>query len=134
MAIPDLQEALDLIKDGRAEEVLPPLTAWAQQMPAHAAVHVVLAQAYEAMEQRDDAQAAWQRAHFLMPNSPAVVEGLERIRAAVAQRAPTGEDHLIMDLDLQAELEATLETLFDPLTPLQQSEAALEEEPLLALV
>ena len=128
MAIPDLQQALDLIEDGRAEEALPPLTAWAQQMPAHAAVHVVLAQAYEAMEQRDDARAAWQRAHFLMPNSPAVIEGLERIRAAVAERAPAGEDHLIMDLDLQAELEATLETLFDPLTPSQQSEAALEEE------
>ena len=128
MAIPNLQEALDLIEDGRAEEALPPLTAWAQQMPAHAAVHVVLAQAYEAMEQWEDARAAWQRAHFLMPNSPVVVEGLERVRAAVAERAPAGEDRLIMDLDLQAELEATLEALFNPFTLPQQSEAALEEE------
>ncbi len=76
MAIPDLQEALDLIEGGRAEEALPSLTAWAQQMPAHAAVHAVLAQAYEAMEQWEDAQAAWQRAYFLMPISPAVIEVL----------------------------------------------------------
>ena len=128
MAIPNLQEAIDLIEGGRAEEAIPPLTAWAQQMPAHAAVHVVLAQAYEAMEQWEDAREAWQRTHFLMPNSPAVVEGLERVRAAVAERAPAGEDRLIMDLDLQAELETTLEALFNPFTPPQQSEAALEEE------
>ena len=34
-----------------------------------------------------------------------------------------------VDLDLQAELEATLETLFNPFTLPQQSEVALEEEP-----
>ena len=129
MAIPDLQKAIDLIESGKAEEAISPLTAWAQQMPAHAAVHAVLARAYEAVEQWDEAQAAWQRTRFLMPNSPAVIEGLERIRAAVAERAPAGEDRLIMDLDLQAELEATLEALFNPFTLPQQSEVALEEEP-----
>ena len=127
MAIPDLQEALDLIEAGRAEDVLAPLTAWAQRMPARAAVHVVLGRAYEALMRWDEAQAAWQQAHFLMPNSPAVAEGLKRIRAAMAEPVAAGDDRLIMDLDLQAELEATLEALFNPFTLPQQSEAALGE-------
>ena len=33
MAILDLQEALDLIEGGRAEEAIPLLTTWTQQMP-----------------------------------------------------------------------------------------------------
>jgi tetratricopeptide (TPR) repeat protein len=129
MAIPDLQEAIDLIENGQAEEAIASLTAWAQQQPAHAAAHVVLARAYEAGAQWEEAQAAWQRAYFLMPNSPAVHEGLERVRAAVAEREAVSKGHLIMDLDLQAELEATLETLFNPFTLSQQSQGVLKTDP-----
>lgn len=129
MAIPDLQEAIDLIENGQAEEAIASLTAWAQQRPAHAAAHVVLARAYEAGAQWKEAQAAWQRAHFLMPNSPAVQEGLERVRAAVAEREAVNEGYLIIDLDLQAELEATLEALFNPFTLPRQSQGIRQEDP-----
>ena len=102
MPLPNLQDTLDLIDQGRAEELIPRLTAWAQQLPTHAAVRVALARAYEATAQWNAAHAAWQDAHFLMPNSPAIAEGLAR--AAASQDGP--EDHLVMDLDLQAELDA----------------------------
>ncbi len=129
MAILDLQEALDLIEAGRADEAIPLLTTWTQQMPTHAAVHVVLARAYEAAEQWTEAQAAWKGAHFLMPNSPAITEGLARARTAAMQAPPGEEDHLVMDLDLEAEFEATLEALFNPFTLPQQAEPLPEAPP-----
>ena len=128
MAILDLQEALELIEGGRAEEALPLLRAWTQQMPTHAAVHVVLARAYEAAEQWKEAQNAWKGAHFLMPNSPAITEGLARVRTATVETEATAPDPLVMDLDLQGELDATLEALFNPFTLPQQAEAPSEPQ------
>ncbi len=128
MAILDLQEAIDLIEKGQARDAIPLLTTWTRQMPTHAAVHVVLARAYEAAAKWNEAQAAWKDAHFLMPNSPAVAAGLSRVRAASGEPAEAGEDRLMMDLDLQAELEATLEALFNPFTLPQQTEEKPDEQ------
>ena len=126
MALLDLQEAIQLIDQGEAEEAIPLLTAWTQQMPTYAAVHVVLARAYEAAHQWDEAKSAWQEAHFLMPNSPAVREGLARIRTVSASPTAAEDDRLMMDLDLQAELEATLEALFNPFTLPHQAEDSVD--------
>lgn len=129
MSIPDIQEAINLIEEGKPEAAIPLLAQWAEHMPTYVAVHVVLARAHEARHQWPEALAAWQRAHFLMPNSPAVQEGLQRVLAVSStETEPPEAEALSMDLDLEAELEATLEALFNPFTLPQQSEDIAIEE------
>ncbi len=130
MAIPDIQQALDLIEEGKPDEAIPLLAELTRRMPTYVAAHAILARACEAAEQWDEALAAWQQAHFLMPNSPAVQEGLQRVLVAAAPAPAFVEaDRLHMDLDLQAELdaelEAALEASFNPFTLPPQTEAPL---------
>jgi len=129
MAIPDLHLAMELTEGGKPEEALSLLTAWALEMPTYAAVHVALACAYEAAGRWGEARQAWRHAHFLMPNSPAVLEGLAH-RPGAETLATEVEERLVMDLDLEAELEATLEALFNPFTLPQQHEGGFDEDDL----
>lgn len=111
MAIPDIQEALDRIEEGRPEEALPLLATLAERMPTYGAVRTLMARAYEATGNLDEARTAWQHAHFLMPNSPAVHEGLERVMDNAGPEQDTTTERLTLDPDLQAELDAELEAL-----------------------
>ncbi len=78
MSVPDIQDALDLLDRGETPQARSLLENLARLMPAYVTPHVLLAHVYEAEEQWDEARRAWQRARFLMPNSPAVAAGWRR--------------------------------------------------------
>lgn len=122
MPLPDIQDAIDLIEQGAPAEAIPLLEAVAERMPTYVAVHAMMARAYEAEQQQEDARAAWERAAFLMPNSPAICEGLARVRTALQATRPAPDERLRVDLDLLAELDAALETPFNPFARPPQSE------------
>lgn len=122
MPLPDIQDAIDLIEQGAPAEAIPLLEAVAERMPTYVAVHAMMARAYEAEQQHEDARAAWERAAFLMPNSPAICEGLARVRTALQATRPASDERLRVDLDLLAELDAALEAPFNPFARPPQSE------------
>ena len=74
---------LSLLDKGRAGEALPLLEELVASAPAYAAAYVALARAYETERRWDEAFQAWQKARFLVPNSPAVAAGLRRVAAAL---------------------------------------------------
>lgn len=78
MPVSDIQEVVQLIESGNAAEVVPTLEYLAGLFPASVTVQVLLARAYEAEGHWRQALETWQWASVLMPNSPAVREGLER--------------------------------------------------------
>ena len=86
MSLPDIQDALALVEQGRTSKAIPLLERLVEAVPPYAAAHALLAEAYEGERRWRDALAAWQRAYFLAPNSPAVALGLRRTIAA--QSAP----------------------------------------------
>ncbi len=75
---------LSLLDKGRAGEALPLLEELVASAPAYAAAYVALARAYETERRWNEAFETWQKARFLVPNSPAVAAGLRRVAAALA--------------------------------------------------
>ena len=82
---PAVQVAARLLMEGRADEAVRWLEAFLEAAPAYATAHVVLAKAYEAAGRRADALEAWNRAAFLVPESPLV----RRERARLLGTVPT---------------------------------------------
>lgn len=111
MSTPDVQQAIDLIEEGQPADALDVLQALVQRWPAYAAAHVLLARTYEALARWEDALGAWQRAYFLMPNSPAVREGVRRTLEARLEPPSSS-------LEAAADLETD-----DPATPERLDEA-----------
>ena len=85
MPLPNIQDAFERLRQGQASKAIPPLEHLTQVLPLYATAHALLAEAYEKEERWPDALAAWQRARFLAPSSPAVEAGLRR---AIAARSP----------------------------------------------
>ena len=85
MPLPDIQDAITLVEQGRTSEAVPLLERLTEALPLYATAHALLAEAYEGEAQWGEALAAWQRAYFLVPSSPAVEAGLRR---AIAAQAP----------------------------------------------
>ncbi len=71
MPISEIEQALSLFKKGRVAEAIPILEALIRDVPTYVVAHVLLAQAYEAIQEDDKAVAAWNRAYSVIPNSPA---------------------------------------------------------------
>lgn len=130
METPDLQHALELIEQGRPDEAVPLLDTLAAEMPTYAAAFAMLARAHEAAGNWEAAREAWHRARFVMPNSPAIADGLHRVETTTAPTLDLDDepDALRMDLDLLTEFDAVLdETLgqaFNPFTQPQQPAGA----------
>ena len=85
MPLPDIQDALEQLRQGQPAEAIPLLERLTGALPLYATAHALLAEAYENEERWPDALVAWQRARFLAPSSPAVQAGLCR---AIAARSP----------------------------------------------
>lgn len=90
----DIQDALNLLDAGRPTEAIPMVQELAQQRPAYAAAYVLLARLHESAGHWEEARAAWEQARFLMPNSPAVAEGLQRVRRALEDE-PEGQPPIV---------------------------------------
>lgn len=85
MPLPDIQDALEQLRQGQPAEAIPPLERLTEALPLYATAHALLAEAYEKEQRWPEALASWQRARFLAPSSPAVQAGLRR---AIAARSP----------------------------------------------
>ena len=75
----DIQNAISLLEQGNYREAIPLLEHITHVMPIYLTAHVLLARAHEAEQQWQQALESWQRAHFLMPNSPVTKEGIQRV-------------------------------------------------------
>lgn len=75
---PDIQKAVEYLKEGDAGQAVSFLRDMIERMPEHATARVLLAQAWEALEEWDRALHAWREAICLAPTSPVVLRGLER--------------------------------------------------------
>ena len=78
MAVLDIQDAISLLDQSEPRQAARLLERLLDELPAYAAAHVLLARAYEELEEWDRALAAWRRAHHIIPNSPVIQNGLER--------------------------------------------------------
>jgi tetratricopeptide (TPR) repeat protein len=79
MSVPDIQHALELLRQRDVDAAISSLKKKVEELPAHLTAHVLLARAYEAKRDWDRALRSWENAHFLMPNSPIVIAGKERV-------------------------------------------------------
>ncbi len=71
MPISEIEQALAHFKTGEPAKAIPILEDLVRMVPTYVMAHVLLAQAYEAIQQEDKAMAAWNRAHSVIPGSPA---------------------------------------------------------------
>lgn len=70
--IAEIQEAARCLADGRAHEAVDILKMLTDDFPGYVSAYVLLAKAYEANRQQDEALATWHTAHLLMPGSPLI--------------------------------------------------------------
>lgn len=79
MPLPDLQEPLALLERKEIDAAIEVLEQKVSGVPAHLPALVLLARAYEAQRRWDHALDSWTRAEVLMPNSPVVESGKQRV-------------------------------------------------------
>jgi lipopolysaccharide export system ATP-binding protein len=70
MPISEIEQALAHFKNGDPAKAIPILEELVRMVPTYVMAHVLLAQAYEAIQREDKAMAAWNRAHSVIPGSP----------------------------------------------------------------
>ena len=117
--VSNIQRALYLLRKKKVNAAIRLLEATTRGLPAHLMAHVLLARAYELKRQWEDALAAWDEAHLLMPTSPLVQAGRERVLEKRAQQArPEGDTADIADLlrDISDALAAGDETTAEETT------------------
>lgn len=79
MPTPTLQQALALLQQNAVDDAIAVLNDIVDRVPAHAAAHVLRARAFEANRDWDAALRAWEQARFLVPTSPTVADGKQRV-------------------------------------------------------
>jgi len=92
MSVPDIQHALELLRQRDVDAAISTLERKVEELPAHLTAHVLLARAYEANQDWDLALRSWENAHFLMPNSPIVQAGKERVIEKIEATEASFED------------------------------------------
>lgn len=88
MAVPDVQDILQMLEDGRADDVMRQLESALPQEPANPTTRLLLALAYERVGRLGQALEAWNTALFLAPGSAAARSGLRRLRKAYPDLKP----------------------------------------------
>ncbi|MEX2399883.1 MAG: tetratricopeptide repeat protein, partial [Rhodothermales bacterium] len=89
--MPDLQDAISLLEKGNAREASVVLKTMAAEMPGYATARVLLARSYEGLGDWGGALAAWREAMHIVPNSPVILRGLERVARKAASGATAEE-------------------------------------------
>lgn len=90
-AVTEIQQAARHLAEGRPADAVHVLEALVEDVPVYVTAHVLLAKAYESCGRREDALAAWHRAHFLMPGSPLVRRQRQRLLRQVISAPPPSE-------------------------------------------
>lgn len=72
MALSEIEQALEHFKAGKPGDAIPLLEELASLVPTYVMAHVLLAQAYEAVQQEEKAVRAWRKAYQVIPNSPPI--------------------------------------------------------------
>lgn len=93
MSLPDLDEPLALLEQKELDAAIDMLEHKVNEIPAHIVGHLLLARAYEAQEQWQQALESWENVHFLMPNSPVAGEGKRRVLRRMDELEAEGDDH-----------------------------------------
>jgi lipopolysaccharide export system ATP-binding protein len=75
MALSEIEQALEHFKAGKPGDAIPLLEELARLVPTYVMAHVLLAQAYESVQQEENAVRAWKRAYQMIPNSPLLAPG-----------------------------------------------------------
>jgi len=91
MSVPDIQHALDLLRQREVDAAISALEKKVDEIPAHLTAHALLARAYETRGDWSQALRSWENAHFLMPNSPTIRNGKKRVLSRIDEsdaRAP----------------------------------------------
>lgn len=87
-----IEDAFAFMAAGEIQQAVHLLTALAAETPAHATVHVLLAQGYERMHRWPDALAAWQAAALLLPDASVVRQGALRATRVLAALRTMADD------------------------------------------
>lgn len=104
MAVPDVQEMLRLLEEGRNLEAVDLLEVAADRERYSATVRVLLAHAYEREERLGDALRVWWSALFLMPTSPVARDAVARLLAAHPElEATTRRDVVATTVEIEDE-------------------------------
>jgi tetratricopeptide (TPR) repeat protein len=121
-----IQDAARRIAAGEPEGAIPILEATVARTPAYAAAHVLLAQAYGALDRPDDALDAWHAAFFLIPTSPLVIRERRRLlMARVDEQKELDFDSLLLEALPTAETPPSEPEIISPAAP----EGRLQEAP-----
>jgi len=81
MAVPDVQEMLRLLEEGRSREAVERLEDVARGEPYSPTVRILLAHAYEREGEFARALRTWHAARLLMPTSPVAGAAIVRLRS-----------------------------------------------------
>ena len=91
-----IEDAFAFMAAGEVSQAVRLLQTLAAETPAHATVHVLLAQGYERLHRWPDALGAWQAAALLMPDALVVRQGaLRATRVLAALRAMADDGALL---------------------------------------
>ena len=74
MAHTEIEQALEHFKAGKPGDAIPLLEDLAQLVPTYVMAHVLLAQAYESVQEEQKAVRAWRKAYQMIPNSPLLAD------------------------------------------------------------
>ncbi|MBE2187801.1 MAG: hypothetical protein IAE99_13600 [Rhodothermales bacterium] len=94
MIRPRIEDAFAYTAAGQVEQAVSVLQGLVVETPAHATVHVLLAQGYERLHRWPEALGAWQAASLLLPDATVVRQGAlraARVLAALRTMAESGE-------------------------------------------
>lgn len=77
MALSEIEQALEHFKAGKPGDAIPLLEELARLVPTYVMAHVLLAQAYESVQEDQKAVRAWRKAYQVIPNSPLLEDGTD---------------------------------------------------------
>lgn len=88
MDLPTARDVIEAIEQGTVTRLLPELLEHAKAMPYSVISQVLLARALEVTDRPVDSLAYWRTAALLLPNSPAITEGVRRVLSGPQPGAP----------------------------------------------
>ena len=122
--LPDVRTIVHQIEEGQIDIAIEGLLRLTEAFPFYVTPRMLLAMAYEKKGAIGDALAAWQEAHFLLPNARRPIRGIARAQRVLAEfAAPEDSDEPADTLASASELEGVV-----PVTPPPNADHPTEYE------